>query len=470
MSNSSHDALIIGGGITGLAAAYRLRRDAPELDVRLIEATDRIGGKIGTHEREGFLLETGPDCFLSRKPRGLALCHELRLGDQLIGRNEGYVRTYVRRHGRLHLLPAGLSGMVPTDLVALESSTLLSADARARVAAEPSIPPSTAADDESVEAFFVRRLGREVFESLIEPLMGGIYAGQADQLSLAATFPQLRTLEKEQGSLLVGLQDASRAAVATEPPFVSLRAGMATLVETLGEALGTETIFCGTQARSVVAKDDGYVVDWENADGTGTSHARAVILATPAFAAARLVKSLDRDLAAHLGDIPYASSALVTLAYTQEGFPHPLDGYGYVVPRAEGGDVLACTWTSRKWQDRAPREGLLIRVYLGRYGQADVTAHGDEQLFAMAREELRDTLGVDVTPLFEEVQRWPQGMPQYTMGHPARIQEIRSRLAARPGLLIVGAAFEGVGIPDCIFSGETAARQVIERLVGIVIG
>lgn len=454
---------IIGGGITGLAAAYRLRTLAPAAAITLFEASGHLGGKLVTEQVDGFLVEGGPDCFLARKPRGIGLCQELGIETRLHGRDPRYARTYVRRYGELHRLPEGLSGMVPADLDALERSTLISPAGRQRVAQEPSLPPAPANGDESIAAFMTRRMGREVYEQLVEPLMSGIYAGDGEQLSLAATFPQLRALELEHGSLIRGLQAAqakttgANGSAPAYPPFVSFPDGMQSLVHGLIAQLGDVEIRTRTPVAGVERHGAGYRI--LSVDGR-VVEADTLIVTTPAFVTAKLLRRVDPLLAQAHSGIPYASSATVSLAFAAEAVGHPLDGYGYVIPRVEEVDVLACTWTSRKWRGRAPVDGLLLRVYLGRFGGRDVLAEDDAWLVARSRQELRETLGITAQPRFSRVYRWPRGMPQYVMGHTDRLQQIWARVAELPGLAVAGAAYQGVGIPDCIHSGEAAAQTV----------
>ena len=450
--------VVVGGGISGLSAARRLESLAPDAEIVLVEGDDVLGGKLRTHRVDGFVVEAAPDSFLTRKERGLGLCEELGLSGELIARRPEHRGSFVRHGDHLHPLPEGLTGMIPTTLEALEESELLSAEGKARFAAEPGVPPDATRADESVGSFVSRRFGREAYEALVEPLMTGIYGGDGDRLSLQATFPQLRALELEHGSVLRGL---SAAAPAERPPFVSLRGGMVVLVEALAADLARTELRVGRIAECVSGRDRGFEVGLASG---GTIAADGVVLATPAFVTAALVASLDRELADAHAEIPYASSAVVTLAFSRVDVV-PLDGYGYVVPRVEGGDVLACTWSSQKWEHRAPEDGVLLRVYAGRYGGRDVTSDSDEQLVVLALAEL-GFLDLSAEPLFTRVHRWPLGMPQYVLGHLERIERIEAALVSHPGLAVAGAAYRGVGIPDCIASGEAAAESVARSLAG----
>jgi oxygen-dependent protoporphyrinogen oxidase len=457
--------VIIGGGITGLAAAYRLQQIAPEVEIILIEASERLGGKIGSERFEGFLIEAGPDCFLSRKPRGIGLCEELGVTAELQGRDPAHRKTYVLRHGRLHRLPEGLTGMIPTNLDALRHSTLLSDQARERIAQEPILPPAPDNGDESVANFICRRFGRETFENLIEPLMGGIYAGQADQLSLAATFPQLRQLELKHGSLINGLlAQKTAASSASYPPFVAFRDGMGELVNHIVDRLKNVQICLRTAVSHIDIANEGYQLTLQPTNlqsPISNLHTPILILTTPTYVTSHLLHPIAPDLALTLDQIPYASSALVNLAFNEADISIPLDGYGYVIPRIEGRAALACTWTSRKWRGRAPAGKVLLRVYIGRFGEPDVTSYADEKLLAIAQQEISDTLQIQVEPLFHRIVRFPKAMPQYNMGHLDRLATIETRLKDFPGLFMSGAAFRGVGIPDCIHAGETAARAAV---------
>jgi protoporphyrinogen/coproporphyrinogen III oxidase len=445
--------VVVGGGIAGLAAARRLERLVERVEVILLEATGGVGGKLLTEEVDGFVVEGAADSFLSRKKRGIELCEEIGLAGELVGRRPENARSFVRIGQELHVLPEGLSGLIPASLEALESTTLLSQEGRERLAAEVDLPPAPAGGDESVASFASRRLGREAYVRIVEPLMAGIYGGDGEQISLRATFPQLRSLELEHGSILRGLAGPSPAE-SRYPPFVSFRSGMWTLVDRLAATL-EHTAVHASRARAVQERPGGYAVDVGQ-----VVEADAVVVAAPAHAASSLLAELDPELAGLLAEIPYSDSAIATVGYRLEDVPHPLDGYGYVVPATEGSDVLACTWSSSKWEGRAPEGQALIRVHLRR-----IPAGPDDRLVDLARAELR-LLGIVAEPTVAGVHRWPRGMPQYVLGHPERLERIDALVAEHPGLALAGAAYRGVGIPDCIDSGEQAAESVARALTG----
>jgi protoporphyrinogen/coproporphyrinogen III oxidase len=447
--------VVVGGGIAGLAAARRL--ELLSADPVLVECDRVLGGKIRTERVDGFVIEAAPDSFLARKERGVALCQELGLAGELIERRPENRRTFVRRGSKLHPLPEGLTGMIPAKLEALEHSELLSEEGRARFASEPQIPAAEGDEDESIASFVARRFGRESYEALVEPLMTGIYGGDGEQLSLRATFPQLRTLELEHGSVLRGLPQPAGGQPA---PFLSLRSGMDRLVARIVEQFERTRAVAGAAATRLTRTRRGYEIELS---GRGALAADGVVLATPAHATAELLTGVDGELASAHAQIPYASSAVVTLAFSRADVV-PLDGYGYVVPKTEGTDVLACTWSSQKWGERAPGGAVLVRVYAGRFG-GRVNDLDDGELVAVAREELRH-VEVAAAPILTRVHRWPRGMPQYTLGHLERLRRIEERLAEHPGLALAGAAYRGVGIPDCIRSGEEAAESVVRARAG----
>lgn len=461
--------VIVGGGIAGLSAAYRLKQIAPDVAITLIESDQRLGGKIITDRVDGFVIEGGPDTFLSYKPRGLGLCRELGLEDRLHGTNDQIRRTYVMRHGKLYDLPEGLTGLIPSRFGPMIKTGLISPFGKLRMGLDYFIPPKSLNGDESLAQFVERRLGRELYERMIEPLLSGIYAGDGEQLSLGATFPQLRQTELEHGSLVKGMLAAKRksAANGSKPggkkwaAFVTPRTGLAEIVEALEAQLTGLDVRLGTRVTRLDKDAAGYHVLLEN---NVQLSADVVILATPAYASAYLVVGLDPDMAQALRGIPYASTVTVSVAYPLSDMPRPLNGYGYIIPRAEGRSILACTWTSTKFPHRAPEGCGLIRAFIGRAGDDDVIGLPDEKLLHMVRDELRAVLGITAAPRLQRIFRWPQAMPQYTLGHLDRLAVIDRRLAQHPGLFVAGNAYRGIGLPDCIASGETAATAAVKYL------
>jgi len=478
--------VIVGGGIAGLAAAYRLNRAAPGIAVTLIESGSRLGGKIVTERMGGFVVEGGPDSFLSYKPRGIGLCRELGLADRLQGTNEQAHRSFVMRGGNLYELPEGLTGLIPSRFGPMLRTGLISPLGKLRMGLDYFLPPRSQDGDEALATFVTRRLGREVYERLVEPLLGGIYAGDGEQLSLMATFPQLRRAELEHGGLIKGVLAAMRSPTQRHPDFgqtvdssgsnssptkgsafVTLRAGLGEMVETLEARSGGVEVWLGTRVVRVckgskeTPPDGGYTLTLESGERL---HAAALLLATPAYVTADLVADLDPGMADTLRNIPYSSTATVSVAYPLADIPRRLGGYGYIVPRAEGRAVLACTWTSSKFPHRAPEGFALIRAFIGRTGQEGVLDWTGENLLGLVRSELRDILGISAPPIFHRIFRWPRSMPQYTLGHLDRLAVIEERLAAHSGLFVAGSAYRGIGIPDCIQSGEVAAERILSLL------
>ncbi|MEX0788475.1 MAG: protoporphyrinogen oxidase [Anaerolineales bacterium] len=459
--------VVIGGGIAGLAAAYRLKQIAPDAAITLVESDHRLGGKILTERVDGFVIEGGPDMFLSLKPRGLGLCRELGLGDRLHGTNETIRRTYVMRRGQLHELPEGLTGLIPSRFGPMATTGLISPLGKLRMGLDFLIPPSSADGDETLAAFVERRLGRELYDRFLEPLLAGIYAGDGEQLSLAATFPQWRQIELEHGGLIKGMLAGKKKAPPSKPgaknrsAFLTPTTGLAEIVEALEQRLAGVEIRLGRPVARVEAASPGYNVALENGE---SARADAVILATPAFVTADLISNLDSQLSTVLRAIPYVSTATVSVAYPLADIPRPLDGFGYLIPRAEGRAILACTWTSTKFPHRAPEGFGLIRAFVGRAGRENALDVKDDALLLLVRDELRRTLGITAPPELHRIFRWPKAMPQYTLGHLDRLAVVDQRLAVHPGLFVAGNAYRGIGIPDCIASGEQAAEAVLKFL------
>ena len=460
--------IVIGGGIAGLSAAWHASARA---DVTLIEKSARLGGKILTADEQGFLLEAGPDSFLSRKTAVIQLSEELGIAGRLVGRTPRPAGSFIAHRHALFPLPEGFTGLVPSNLDSLVAHPLLSEQGRQRALREPTIPPSSGEDDESIAGFMTRRFGEEVFRYLIEPMVSGIHSGDPAELSLEATFPGLRALERSQGRLTsAGPGQAGGPPLAAGPgpapgprqgpgarsAFVTFPRGTEELVRALTARLDPGKVIRGTQVRRVSGAAGGLHVEL---DGGGAKEADAVVIATPAPEAARLLEGFDPDLAGLLGEIDFASSAVIHLAWRASDISHPLDGYGYVIPRGEAGPLIACTWTSRKWEGRAPAGMELLRLYAG--GSTEAGGFSNAELIDLARGELAATLGIRAEPVLTRVHRWIQAMPRYTLGHPRRLAAIQERLARHPGLLLAGASYRGVGIPDCIASGRAAAESAL---------
>ncbi|HEY3289533.1 MAG TPA: protoporphyrinogen oxidase [Anaerolineae bacterium] len=463
--------VIIGGGITGLAGARFLRQHADNTEITLIESSNRLGGKIATQRADGFVVEGGPDSFLSYKPRGIGLCQELGLEDRLQGTSGKVRRTHIMRARKLYELPEGLTGLIPSRFGPMLRTPLISPWGKLRMGLEYFIPPKMTEEDESMAAFVSRRLGRELYERMIEPLMSGIYAGDGNQLSLAATFPNLRKAERQYGSLVKSML-ANRARSSSQPTasaakrwpaFLTLEGGLSELITRLEAELSEVNIRLNTRATRITqaASQPGFQVEIAGAE---TINADAVILATPAFVTASLIAQLDQTAAEALRLIPYSSTATVSLAYPLAEAAMPFESHGYIVPRSEGRPVLACTWTSNKFPHRAPPGYALIRAFIGRAGQDDIVNRSDDELVQLVRDELRAVAGIAAAPQKRFIYRWPQAMPQYTLGHLERVQTIESCADRHPGLLFAGAAYRGIGIPDCIASGEKAAAQAITSI------
>ena len=461
--------VIIGGGIAGLSAAYYAKKKTSDAHITVIESDSHWGGKITTDrvafDKEQFIIEGGPDSFLATKPWGVALCKELGLSERLHGTNLNQKNTYVLHRNKLEPLPDGLSMMIPTNVPAILKSHLVSWLGKARMGLDFIQPAKNINGDESLGTFISRRLGREAYENLIEPLMSGIYAGDGDQLSLASTFPILRDLEIKHGSIARGAlemrkQSNGKSVQGSRSTFLTPATGLAEIVEALVKYLQTNNVDLrlNTSVSRISNMDSRFLLELE--DGSSLD-ADSVILATPAYVSATLLASFDPTLASTLKEIPYASTSTISIAYRQSDLTRKLDGYGYLIPRREGREALACTWTSTKFPHRAPDGHALIRVFVGRAGQ-DIPWN-EIELIALAKEELKLTLGITAEPLLHRVFMWENAMPQYNLGHPEILKRIDTALENHPGLALAGNGYRGIGIPDCIHSGELAVNNILEN-------
>lgn len=469
---ATNNLIVIGGGIAGLAAAFYAQKFAAErgasLQVTVLESSQAWGGKISTCRDDGFVIEGGPDTFLATKPWGVGLCRELGLESRLQGTNPHQKNTYVLHRGRLLSLPDGLTMMIPTRFGPMLKTGLLSWPQKARMGVDFLIPSAPLNGDESLGAFVSRRLGRAAYENMIEPLMSGIYAGDGDRLSLRATFPSLRDLEIKHGGLVRGALAARRQLPAraknssgSRSVFLTPLTGLAEIVEALLRHLEQAgvTLRSGAAVTSLSCADQMYHLQLDTGESLAAEN---VILATPAYVAGDLLARLDSPLAQDLQAIEYITTSTISLAFRQADLPRPLDGYGYVIPRREQHKALACTWTSTKFPHRAPAGYALLRVFVGRAGQENQIDWDDAGLLTLAKDELRQTLGITAEPVLTRVFRWDRAMPQYNLGHPERLARIDQALQKWPGLALAGNGYKGIGIPDCIHSGELAAQTVLE--------
>jgi len=461
--------VVVGGGIAGLSAAHRAvelgRERQLAVDVTLLEARARLGGTIETEHVDGFLVESGPDSFLSEKPWALALCRRLGVEDRLVRTDDRFRRTFVWHRGRLHPLPDGFQLLAPTQLTPFLTSGLFSWPGKLRMAFDLVLPRGGTGDDETLGAFVRRRLGREALERVAQPLVAGIYTADPDELSLGATMPRFLELERRERSVILALWRASRRAPqagtsgARWSLFVTFARGMSELVDTLAARLPAGAVRLGQRVGGLERHDGRWRVGL--ADGSALDADR-VVVATEAHRAARLLRYVDPQIAALLAEIPYASSATVSLGYRRSDVPHPLDGFGFVVPHGEGRALLAGTFSSVKYPGRAPEGFVLLRAFLGgALGEADVAGE-EAEIADRARRDLRDALGIVAAPVLTRVHRHPGSMPQYRLGHLDRVDAIERRLGAHPGLSLAGAAYRGVGIADSVHSGEIAAEYLLE--------
>jgi oxygen-dependent protoporphyrinogen oxidase len=444
--------IIIGGGITGLTAAYYLQKACNgEIAVTLIEGSQRLGGKIATARTGGFLVEGGPDSFLARKTVTLELCRELGLEDQLQPARAGKYPTFVWSGGRLRPLPMGVKPMVGSRLISLPG--------KLRMAAEVLIPPRRMDGDESVASFMRRRFGSEMLEKLAGPLMGGIYAADPERLSLESTFSFLRVMEKKYGSVLRGWKKVRGGSQgkAGRSMFLTLRGGLLQLTEALETAIGPAVIERDVPVAAVLPQQGRYEVVLE--DGRSLT-ADDVVFATPAHVTAGLLAYIDTALAERLRAIRYVTTATVSLGFREQDLPQGLDGFGFVVPRMEQRRINACTWTSTKFEGRAPDGHVLMRVFVGGAGAEANAERTNEALIALARQEVDAAMNIAAEPVLAQVYRWTKGNPQYEVGHRERVMEIEHLAAKHRGLYLAGAAYHGAGIPDCIENAQAVVREL----------
>lgn len=453
---------VIGGGITGLACVHRLLREGGVEPV-LLEGSERLGGKIRSEADGPFLFECGPDSFLTAKPWALELMRDIGLSDALVPTNTVSKNLYLYTRGRLRRYPEGLLLMAPAKVIPFLLSDLVPWPAKLRMGLDYVLPRGRDDEDESLGAFARRRFGDEALETVVGPIMSGIFSGDPDRLSLAATFPQFKEMERKHRSMMLGMKAAMRGRPPAAPGitmFMTLRGGMYRFVETLERRVPAELVRRGTQVLGVSRSPDG---DWRVAvAGSEPVRADAVVLAVPADKDAALLREADPGLADELAGIRFASTATVNLVFPDAGFPRGYEGFGFLVDRREGRSLTGVTFTSNKYPGLTPPGHTVIRCYMGGFGRDSVVGKPDEELLGIVLGDLRSIMGITAAPERVKLFRWPDSNPQYEVGHLARLARMEARLKAQSGLLLAGSSFRGIGIPECVRSGTEAARRVLE--------
>jgi oxygen-dependent protoporphyrinogen oxidase len=469
---------IVGGGISGLTAAYMLAqargRGVPVSEF-LIEAGNRLGGVVRTDHLEGFVLEGGPDSFISEKPEAAELCRELGLGESLIGSNDDERQTYILHKGNLVPLPEGLMLLAPTRIQPFLKTPLLPLPSKLMIATEWFVTPTKPRDyDESIATFVRRHFGKAMLENIVDPLLAGVYGGEARSLSVQSVLPRFREMENQYGSLIRGAIATTRQMKKGERSneygeksvnslFVTLKNGLGDLVKALESRLDASRIHLGQRVVSI----EKIAPHWKSpyrvrCEGNQEYEADAVILALPVHACATFFPTLPQELSDALGAVPYSSAITVNLGFEEDLAAALPPGFGFLVPAKERSRLLACTFVHRKFPYRAPRGKALLRCFLGGTRDPGIMELSNNEIIPLVRQELRSILGMESAPLFSFISRWPSSMAQYTVGHGDHIDRIASLMEKYPRLYLAGNAYSGIGLSDCIRTGRAAAQQAID--------
>jgi len=454
--------VIIGGGISGLSAAYYLAKGGSTCTI--VESRPRLGGVIQTEHVEGCTIEAGPDSFLSAKPAALELIRDLGLAGDVIGSNDQLRKTFVRRGGRLIPLPDGMMMMVPTRIMPLVTTGLLSWSTKIRMGLELLRSPKTTPGDESVADFIEEHYGAEAVDYLAEPLLSGIYGGNPGDLSVTSVLPRFVDLAKQYGSLTRGVlaqrakaKSRNSAGTQPEPLFRTLKGGLGQMIDAICSAIRGKAEVRQGRAQAVERSGEGFRIRMED----GWIEADRLVVACEAHSGARLLPAVDGRLAELLGSVPYSSSMTVAHGFHSSDFATPPDGFGFLVPKKERRRLVACTWVGTKFSYRVPDGTVLARCFLGGMDDAGILQEPDDRVLGAVTGELQEIAGFRAQPRFSRIFRWPSSMAQYTVGHPERVTEIEARVAAIPGLHLAGNAYRGIGIPDCIRMGKQAAERIL---------
>jgi protoporphyrinogen/coproporphyrinogen III oxidase len=459
---------IVGGGISGLSAAYALeeqRRAGADIDYILYESSSRLGGVLRTEHIDGCVIEAGPDSFVTEKPWAADLCRALGLGDQLVGSNDVERKTYILIRGRLVELPDGLMFMVPTKIFPTAMSPLFSWKTKLRMTRELFHPPRAVDHDESVADFVTRHYGAEMVDRLADPLLSGIYGGEAEKLSMRAVLPRFAEMERSHGSLgraMLAVRKNVRKEMPSDqhkpapPLFTSLKNGMQSLADTVVSRLRPTSLFTGATVQAIQPEAGGWVVS----AGMQADQFDAVIVALPAPAAAEVLRIATPALSAELSTINYTSSITVCLGYNRDFRQSLPPGFGFLVPRSEGKRLLAATFVHSKFPDRVPGNRALLRCFFAGANAEKTWPLPDDEIVGIARSELEQILLFPAEPLFARVYKWNSAMAQYGVGHLERLDRIEQLRRQLPGLALAGNAYRGIGIPDCVRSGQEAAKKL----------
>lgn len=470
MNKETKKVVVIGGGITGITTAYYLQKEAKEKDLPietlLIEASDRLGGKVQTYTENGYVIEKGPDSFLARKLSASRLAEEAGLKDQLV--NNGTGKSYILIKDKLHSMPGGAIMGIPTKIAPFVKSGMFSPLGKLRAGGDFILPPSNVQGDQSLGKFFRRRFGNEVVDHLIEPLLSGIYAGDIDRMSLLATFPQFYEVEQKYRSLILGMKKTTpkpgpvktETGKKTKGMFLSLRGGLESLVHAIEAKLNPGTVLKSVAVEKVERKDDQYMLQLSSGEEIT---ADSLVVCVPHKQTARIFSNFSFFEAFNY--VPSTSVANVAIAFPESAVKNDINGTGFIISRDSGYSMTAVTWTHKKWPHSAPKGKALLRCYVGRPGDEEIVSRSDEEIVQTVLKELNKTMNIDSNPELTVITRWKDSMPQYTVGHKERMKIITDKMAAElPGVFLAGASYEGLGVPDCIDQGEKAVNHVLQYL------
>lgn len=465
VNSNQKNVVIIGGGITGLTTAFYLQKKAKALGINiiLVESSDKLGGKIQTYTDNGFVIEKGPDSFLARKQSASKLVQEVGLEDKLVYNDTG--KSFVLANGKLHQMPGGSIMGIPTQIVPFVTSSLFSPLGKARAAMDMMLPRSKEKGDQSLGQFFRRRLGGEVVENLIEPLLSGIYAGDIDDLSLMSTFPQFYQVEQKHRSLILGMKDSVPKAPKNgnkpkkkQGMFLTLTSGLESLVEGIENQLSSIDIKKETMVEKIHKSADNYELILNNNEKI---NADSIVVTVPHQIVPELMD--DYPMFEPFKSVPSTSVATVALAFPESAIKNDIDGTGFVVSRNSDYSITACTWTHKKWPHSTPMGQVLLRCYVGRAGDEQIVTQKDQEIIDAVLRDLNKIMRITSRPDFSLVTRWMDAMPQYTVGHKERIEGIKGKMKQElPGVFLAGSSYEGLGVPDCIDQGEKAVEDVID--------